>query len=64
MVSDEELPQDPWGATEELILMMQGMNKLYMAALQGGFPDHAAIQFVSGVFTMMVQAAQQKDAKE
>lgn len=64
MVSDDELPLDPWGPPEELILMMSGMHKLYSAACQGGFTESAAIQFVAQVFTAMVQSAQQKDIKE
>jgi len=64
MPDSEELPPDPWGAPDELIAMMAGMHKLYSAAMQGGFPEHAAIQFVSMVFVAMVQGVQQKEVKE
>lgn len=63
MVSDEEMPADPFGAPEDLIQMMKGMYNLYSGAMAAGFPEHVAIAFISGVFVAMVQGAP-KEVKE
>lgn len=50
-----EMPEDPFGPPDELVTMMKGMWNLYAAALQSGFPEHVATQFITGVFVALMQ---------
>jgi hypothetical protein len=54
----DEMPPDPFGAPEELISMMRGINQLHSAAVTAGMQEHAAMQFVTGVFCNLMANAQ------
>jgi hypothetical protein len=53
-----EMPQDPFGPPEEMVMMMKVMYNLYSSTLASGFPEHVAIQFVTGVFVTLMQGSQ------
>lgn len=54
----DDMPIDPFGAPEELISMMRGVNQLHSAALTAGMPEHTATQFVASVFCILMANAQ------
>jgi hypothetical protein len=62
-----EMPLDPFGAPEELIGMMRGLQQLHASALAVGLPEHVATQFIAQVFvsfSLLNNAAQASAPQE
>lgn len=62
-----DMPMDPFGAPDELLPLMRGLQQLHASALAVGMPEHVATQFIANVFigfSLMNNAVQAQTPQE